>query len=112
MIYKISNKGRTPVQCQLIGGEAVNIKSGNICEIDSGKVFRRELDRLDRIPGVRVSELDKAAEAVAKKKAEEDAKKAAEKKKEDDAAAKKKKDDDEAAAKKAADDAKKAGGNK
>lgn len=56
MIYKISNKGKTTVQCQLIGGDAFNVGPGTISDIDSGKIFRREVDRLNRIPGVRVSE--------------------------------------------------------
>ncbi len=56
MIYKISNKGKTVVQVQLIGGEAINIQPGTIGDVDSGKIFRREIDRLNRIPGVRVSE--------------------------------------------------------
>ena len=56
MIYKISNKGKTMVQVQLIGGEAINVQPGTISDIDSGKIFRREIDRLNRIPGVRVSE--------------------------------------------------------
>ncbi len=56
MIYKISNKGKTMVQCQLIGGDAMNIQPSAVAEIDSSKIFRREVDRLNRIPGVRVSD--------------------------------------------------------
>jgi len=56
MIYGISNKGKTSVQCQLIGGEAIVIQPKSRQEVDSSKIFRREIDRLNRIPGVRVLE--------------------------------------------------------
>lgn len=131
MIYKISNKGRTVMQCQLIGGEAINIQPGSLVVVDESKVFKREFDRLNNRPGVSVIEfakthkeaLDKIDEEIksrnkllqdankkageaANKKAEDDAKKAAEKKKKEDeeAAVKNKKEEEDAAAKAKADE--------
>lgn len=112
MIYKISNKGKTVVQVQLIGGEAINVQPGTIGFVEGSKVFKRELDRLENLAGVHAVEYpglieearaqlakeqkdlaeklkksNKEAADVAKKKAEDDVKAAADKKKKDDGAA-------------------------
>lgn len=132
MIYKISNKGKTVVQVQLIGGEAINVQPGTVGFVEGSKVFKRELDRLENLAGVHAVEYpgtieeakvqlakeqkdlaeklkksNKEAADAAKKKTEDNAKAAAEKKKKDDDAAAVKAKADEEARKKA-----EKGGNK
>ena len=71
MIFRITNKGKTVVQCQLIGGASENVQPGSVGFVDSAKVFRRELDRLGSIPGVRATEYAKTLEEAEKKNDDE-----------------------------------------